>query len=65
MIADDLAHSPFTGEGHRPVWARLRIAGVRVRVMTGLSPPTRPFSCGAPMARGVTASPLCNRWPRA
>lgn len=30
MIADDLEHSPFTGEGHRPVWARLRIAGVRV-----------------------------------
>lgn len=30
MIEDDLAKSPFTGEGHRPVWARLRIAGVRV-----------------------------------
>jgi len=30
MIADDLEHSPLTGEGHRPVWARLRIAGVRV-----------------------------------
>lgn len=30
MIEDDLANSPFIGEGHRPVWARLRIAGVRV-----------------------------------
>ena len=30
MIDDDLERSPFTGEGHRPVWARLRIAGVRV-----------------------------------
>ena len=30
MIADDLDHSPFTGEGHRPVWARLCIAGVQV-----------------------------------
>jgi len=30
MIADDLECSPFSGEGHRPVWARLRIAGVRV-----------------------------------
>jgi len=30
MIADDLERSPFIGEGHRPVCARLRIAGVRV-----------------------------------
>ncbi len=30
MIVDDLERSPFIGEGHRPVWARLRIAGVRV-----------------------------------
>lgn len=29
MIEDDLERSPFTGEGHRPVWARLRVAGVR------------------------------------
>ena len=29
LIADDLKCSPFTGEGHRPVWARLRVAGVR------------------------------------
>ena len=29
LIADDLACSPFTGEGHRMVWARLRISGVR------------------------------------
>jgi len=29
LIADDLACSPFTGEGHRMVWARLRIGGVR------------------------------------
>jgi len=29
LIADDLECSPFTGEGHRKVWARLRICGVR------------------------------------
>jgi transposase InsO family protein len=29
LIEDDLACSPFSGEGHRPVWARLRISGVR------------------------------------
>ncbi len=30
-VRADLASSPFTGEGHRKVWARLRLAGVRVR----------------------------------
>lgn len=30
LIADDLECSPFAGEGHRMVWARLRIGGVRV-----------------------------------
>lgn len=29
LIADDLECSPFTSEGHRPVWARLRVGGVR------------------------------------
>jgi len=29
LIVDDLERSPFSGEGHRPVWARLRVAGVR------------------------------------
>ena len=29
LIEDDLACSPFCGEGHRKVWARLRISGVR------------------------------------
>jgi putative transposase len=29
-IRDDLATSPFTGEGHRKVWCRLRLAVVRV-----------------------------------
>ena len=28
-IRRDLARSPWTGEGHRKVWARLRIQGVR------------------------------------
>jgi len=28
MIADDLEGSRFSGEGHRKVWARLRVAGV-------------------------------------
>jgi transposase InsO family protein len=30
-VRADLASSPFTGEGHRKVWARLRVSGVRVR----------------------------------
>jgi transposase InsO family protein len=30
LIDDDLECSPFTGEGHRPVWARLRVSGIRV-----------------------------------
>jgi len=31
LIRDDLKSSPFTGEGHRKVWARLRVCdGVRV-----------------------------------
>lgn len=31
LIRHDLATSPFTGEGHRKVWARLRVRdGVRV-----------------------------------
>jgi transposase InsO family protein len=31
MIREDLAASPFVGEGHRPVWARLRfVHGVKV-----------------------------------
>ena len=29
LIEDDLECSPFSGEGHRMVWARLRISGVR------------------------------------
>ena len=30
-IKDDLARSPWTGEGHRKVWARLRVIdGIRV-----------------------------------
>jgi putative transposase len=29
LIAADLAASPFVGEGHRKVWARLRMAGTR------------------------------------
>jgi len=28
-IRDVLSASPFTGEGHRKVWARLRVAGIR------------------------------------
>jgi transposase InsO family protein len=29
LIIDDLASSPFNGEGHRKVWARLRAKGIR------------------------------------
>lgn len=30
MIEDDLECSPFTGEGHRKAWARLKVSGVAV-----------------------------------
>ena len=54
-IEDVLARSPWTGEGHRKVWARLRMEGLRtsqrrvLRVMreAGLLAPTR-----APRVRG-------------
>jgi transposase InsO family protein len=29
LIRAELEDSPFVGEGHRKVWARLRVAGVR------------------------------------
>lgn len=29
LIMDDLVVSPFVGEGHRKVWARLRVKGIR------------------------------------
>ena len=35
-LRQEIAASPFTGEGHRKFWARLRFAGVRTR---------RPGSC--------------------
>lgn len=49
LINEDLASSPFSGEGHRKVWARLRRKGTRVgrkrvlRIMriNGLLAPTR------------------------
>lgn len=35
-IRADLARSPWHGEGHRKVWARLRVMdGIRVRAQTG------------------------------
>ena len=54
--------SPFTGEGHRKVWARLRIAGVRtskprvLRLMreAGLLAPTRAGSPHGPRAHDGT-----------
>ena len=52
-----LAASPFTGEGYRKVWARLRLAGVRtskgrvLRLMRDCSP--RPAS-GVGADRGCT-----------
>jgi len=63
MIADDLAGSPFCGEGHRKARARLRVAGMRVSrrrvarvrvrasATTAGSPATRPTSCGAATVR--------------
>ena len=39
-IRQEIAASPFTGEGHRKFWARLRVAGVRTsKQPVGLSGP--------------------------
>jgi putative transposase len=63
-----LAASPFHGEGHRKVWARLRAAGTRtslrrvLRLMreNGLLAPTR---VGAPRGpRGMTAPLFPRPW---
>ena len=35
-IRQEIAASPFTGEGHRKFWARLRVAGVRTSKARGL-----------------------------
>lgn len=57
-----LARSPFLGEGHRKVWARLRLAGVRtakarvLRLMraAGLLAPTRSGAAHGPQAHDGT-----------
>jgi putative transposase len=57
-----LDHSPFLGEGHRKVWARLRLAGVRtskarvLRLMrtAGLLAPTRAGHAHGPKAHDGT-----------
>ena len=57
-----LAASPFTGEGHRKVWARLRLAGIRtakprvLRLMrqAGLLAPTRAGHPHGPRAHDGT-----------
>ena len=60
-----LAASPFVGEGHRKVWARLRLAGVRtskprvLRLMraAGLLAPTRAGRPHGPAAHDGTIIP--------
>ena len=60
-----LAASPFHGEGHRKVWARLRAAGTRtslrrvLRLMreNGLLAPTRVGSARGPRAHDGTIVP--------
>jgi len=62
-----LAASPFHGEGHRKVWARLRAAGTRtslrrvLRLMrqSNLLAPTR---AGAPRGRAITTAPSSQTW---
>jgi putative transposase len=65
-----LTASPFHGEGHRKVWARLRMAGVRtskrrvLRLMreNNLLAPTR---VDAPRGRATTTAPSFLRlWTR-
>jgi putative transposase len=65
QIRGVLARSPFVGEGHRKVWARLRLAGVRtskprvLRLMreAGLLAPTRTGRPRGPAAHDGTIIP--------
>jgi putative transposase len=64
-IRDELAASPFVGEGYRKVWARLRVAGTRtskarvLRLMRdrGLLAPTRAGQPHGPKAHDGTIIP--------
>ena len=64
-IREVLARSPFIGEGHRKVWARLRVAGIRtskgrvLRLMraAGLLAPTRVGPPHGPKAHDGTIIP--------
>lgn len=64
-IQADLAASPFVGEGHRKVWARLRVAGLRtsqrrvLRLMRehGLLAPQRQGTARGPRAHDGTIIP--------
>jgi putative transposase len=65
QIRDVLARSPFVGEGHRKVWARLRLAGIRtskprvLRLMreAHLLAPTRTGRAHGPAAHDGTIIP--------
>ena len=71
LIREDLAHSPFLGEGHRKVWARLRVLrGVRVsrkrvlRIMREqhlLSPHRGKRSTDCVLIRPRRSSRLCDK----
>ena len=54
-IREQIAASPFSGEGHRKVWARLRVVGIRSSKARVLRLMRRP-SCWRPM--------LCPWWRR-
>jgi putative transposase len=64
-VRADLAASPFNGEGHRKVWARLRVAGIRtskprvLRLMreNGLLAPARAVRCLGPRHHDGTIIP--------
>ena len=54
-----LGASSFHGEGHRKVWARLRVAGLRTSKRRGAAAHARarsprPHALGAPQARAAT-----------
>ena len=66
-----LAASPFHGEGHRKIWARLRAGGTRtslrrvLRLMreNGLLAPTRVGSARGPRALSLAIPPKWRRTP--
>ena len=68
-LRQEIAASPFTGEGHRKFWARLRLAGVRtskarvLRLMRDaqLLAVRSKYSCGFPFEADISVGSMPSR----